>query len=893
LKQICRQNDACPDIQTCLTPILADLEQTYPPFLNEAGQYYKLYANIQRTAKVSQVLSSANAQMAMTPFLAAWHSVSRVIDEYADAHPPPHAKEISTKFHSIKSSLEIISQTNSNRKYPNLGISKSVIAIQALCDSMTDSIIALFAQPQFPHFQTDSLKVYKADVRGFLRVVNEAFYNEFPQSGVPGPDLARIKLNVMSSCNDILAALAAAFAFLPMMKETQDLKKSFDDATGSIIACFSQPFNIVKPLNPCNTMPAEGQPSPLMDRGRAAAENSSDLDSQLRRMDPRHKVELFLFEVLPFFDIEFVEVQDPWVGLQTVASRLRGLLTGRKTTDGGGSVLQAQVDDLKKEVEVLTQARIDSIAYANEAIADYRRQVEELREKLKKAEQAYAVLNSVTSKQQEQIESLADLPKLRTRLRKSLTELTGEALVEDISDDQVIEGIKNASFAIAARRVVLPSVDLRAELVAVLGLDANAQPSDVIDAVTVLKTSKPEVIEPPPEEEPVVMEPTPTKMSLKANPVEQQLRQQILEVEKSHLQNVQSICARLQSFLGGQPEMAEDITGQNAVLDNQLSALKRKLQALIENDGNIRAAMRRTESELSAWTSAIASVIGPNDNLLDAALGMLNGTMNPLRDKLIELSGELRRRDIALKAIWTRVSGIWNVQSEEPEEPEVTSESPYYEVKPSNLPHLILQSLQLIHTNKERHQKRNSELEKTCDQLRSSLRSIEARLRRSVNGNCSTDQTSEAVIDRIHRFIDGLISPQFSKQFMAITEVNSLCETIPNKSNADPNVYLPQICHTYLEMEQGIAAIQRFSPLLDALLQRWTPESGQRDFPFLQQQLNDLHSLVQTLSRAAIPVPVFVTAMRFVSLIQTLGAQIGTLTGNEVKISLPPPYLPS
>jgi hypothetical protein len=82
--------------------------------------------------------------MAMTPFLNAWTRLERAIDDYAEAHLPPHGQEISTKFHSIHSSLEIIAQTNANRKYPNIRITKSVIGIQNLCDSITESIITLF-----------------------------------------------------------------------------------------------------------------------------------------------------------------------------------------------------------------------------------------------------------------------------------------------------------------------------------------------------------------------------------------------------------------------------------------------------------------------------------------------------------------------------------------------------------------------------------------------------------------------------------------------------------------------------------------------------------------------------------------------------------------------------
>jgi hypothetical protein len=88
------------------------------------------------------------------------------------------------------------------------------------------------------------------------------------------------------------------------------------------------------------------------------------------------------------------------------------------------------------------------------------------------------------------------------------------------------------------------------------------------------------------------------------------------------------------------------------------------IRALLNNDAQNKAEIRQMRLELDGWTSGISSILGPNDHLLEAAMGILRGTQNPLKRKLLELSAELRRRDVVLKAIWTRLSGIWENPTE-------------------------------------------------------------------------------------------------------------------------------------------------------------------------------------------------------------------------------------
>jgi hypothetical protein len=85
-------------------------------------------------------------------------------------------------------------------------------------------------------------------------------------------------------------------------------------------------------------------------------------------------------------------------------------------------------------------------------------------------------------------------------------------------------------------------------------------------------------------------------------------------------------------------------------------------------------------------------------------------------------------------------------------------------------------------------------------------------------------------------------------------------------------------------MKQGITSIHPFVPILDVLLQALVAEPREADCVRLQNHTNDLHSIVQTLSNGAMLATIFSIVSRFVSFVQILVAQIGSLTGKELRI---------
>ena len=98
LNQVVKENDATPEVQTKLTPLVEKVTQSFPPFHQQAVKYYQLYDQIQETTQTHQVLSTASVKIQLTAFSKAWEDLEKMIDIYADRHPPPHAKEISGKF---------------------------------------------------------------------------------------------------------------------------------------------------------------------------------------------------------------------------------------------------------------------------------------------------------------------------------------------------------------------------------------------------------------------------------------------------------------------------------------------------------------------------------------------------------------------------------------------------------------------------------------------------------------------------------------------------------------------------------------------------------------------------------------------------------------------------
>jgi hypothetical protein len=239
------ENKGTPDIEQQFMPPLRSIQTTYPAFHKQGTHYFSMYLSMQESGKKNQVLSSNSLRYPLQTFLADWHSLSKTIDFFAIVNPPPHATQIAAKFKGIRSSLDAIRKANGNRKFPCVTIEPCIANILALGKSRAKNITELFASP-YTEFQGDLYTGFKRDVQSFLTVINEAFVNEFVQSGVMLCDLPRIKSNIVTDCGEIIQFLRAAFIFPVHMKEIQMMKDMTESELKDMVQKLSVPFVIVK-----------------------------------------------------------------------------------------------------------------------------------------------------------------------------------------------------------------------------------------------------------------------------------------------------------------------------------------------------------------------------------------------------------------------------------------------------------------------------------------------------------------------------------------------------------------------------------------------------------------------------------------------------------------------
>ena len=246
-RNVIAENDTTPYIETEMTPVLQSIQKSYPLFHRQGVHYFQTYCSMQESVKKNQILSSASVRLPLQAFQTDWKNLGKLVDTFAEINPPPHAKEISTKFKAIWSSLDTIRKANERRKHPSHGINRTVNNVVSLGMGLAQNIDELFEQP-YTSFQANLFEGFKRDVKSYLKVINEAFANEFVQSGMMICDLNRIKANILTDSNEIILCLKAAFIFPEHMKEIQSLKDMTGGELKRIIEKLSIPFVIIKPI---------------------------------------------------------------------------------------------------------------------------------------------------------------------------------------------------------------------------------------------------------------------------------------------------------------------------------------------------------------------------------------------------------------------------------------------------------------------------------------------------------------------------------------------------------------------------------------------------------------------------------------------------------------------
>ena len=97
--------------------------------------------------------------------------------------------------------------------------------------NIRESIQDLLLDTDVQAMDSSIIDMYINNIKGFLRLYNDAHYKEFPKSGFMQSELAQFKNDVMATCNDVIEALRAAFTLHP---DLDQIKTDLDEIVSSI-----------------------------------------------------------------------------------------------------------------------------------------------------------------------------------------------------------------------------------------------------------------------------------------------------------------------------------------------------------------------------------------------------------------------------------------------------------------------------------------------------------------------------------------------------------------------------------------------------------------------------------------------------------------------------------
>ncbi|OHT01860.1 hypothetical protein TRFO_07441 [Tritrichomonas foetus] len=358
--QVVLDNDTTPEIEAEFEPALRALEHSYPPFHKQGVHYFTTYCSMQESAKTNQILSSAGVRMPLQAFTQDWKALCGIIDKYTNLNPPPHAKEINSKFKAVRASLDTIRKTNERRKHPTPGITPCITNILALGKSISKNIVDLFSQ-NFTEFGSNLFDSLRTDVKSFLKVINEAFSNEFVQSGVMLCDLYRIRSNIFTDCNEIIESLKAAFVFPKQMSEIHILKNTTEGELKRIIEKLSVPFIIIKPnAEAISELTPPEEDSADNYQEEVDANNFVERDEIIPQALPKqdylaacNRIDEFTTNVFDIIDYEIDYSKDTWDNL----NEIKHIITNYKNEIDSQRV---QIKALNHEIEQLRESNDDN-----------------------------------------------------------------------------------------------------------------------------------------------------------------------------------------------------------------------------------------------------------------------------------------------------------------------------------------------------------------------------------------------------------------------------------------------------------------------------------------------------------------------------------------------------
>ncbi|OHS99677.1 hypothetical protein TRFO_08314 [Tritrichomonas foetus] len=208
---------------------LNKLEDLYLPFLRDALNFFtspnNFYDNNDKTFITSSAVRSSSFS-----FLQQWKVVLSILNTLGERGIISILEYVNEQFNKIYASITKVRDKPEKHTVLFEKISKS-------CDIIEESVLNLQKMIQelienFTDPTGENINFYLGEIRKFLAIFNETFYNVFPKAGLAPLELSEIKSSTLSASNDIMNALRALFSFWSdyrdLIRYKDDIQKMID-----------------------------------------------------------------------------------------------------------------------------------------------------------------------------------------------------------------------------------------------------------------------------------------------------------------------------------------------------------------------------------------------------------------------------------------------------------------------------------------------------------------------------------------------------------------------------------------------------------------------------------------------------------------------------------------
>ena len=837
IKKICADNEATPEIEVAFQPALDLMKQQLPDFYKQATNYFVTLERMQAKARQNMILSSAFVKGALTEFTKCWQFFSDTLERLYRIHPSPHAVRIEKSFKSIAHSFDSILKANEQRLHPSMNLKNAVWNIQELCNELIVNLVDMYSEPNFPHFDTDVLTMFKNDIRGFHKLINKAFRVEFQQCGLLRSDVMRIKSDVMVHVQEILNSLECAFLFPAEVAEAIKLKDAAEETLTAIFNQLSIPFFVVKPDPVLMQQHREQEQAALVNTPRDALESARvNEEEDTLEMDVRSKVKKFLGTCERLLKQNFTserydrsfETISTWIGESIVKTReLQQLIekqkeqiedmsntardkdTFYKTQSRTWSELSEQKENDRKTLENQLKSTVEQIAalksdlvWAKEDQKHCQEVTEDVRQRLL---ETYQILKEESGGTECTSNKIVDILEGICRMARNIK--------KDVKIKTVIQEDKESA---DARKLLQEASQSDEKSLVLLARDLIERSKSAREKAEKIQSELEEVQE------------TGKNQASKYEEDITRLRATIADLKGKIALKRQESKKSTEDLI-----QTQQISGsQSQDLAKELAEMKEKVQKLEEEKG-------KEEERVAAEIEAVRQKLGINcgykpDEIpeLDSMIVSIGNNDTPMQKQHEICSARSEMIEDQMRALFLRILGLKRLDS--------ASQGQESFEGMSAAVYSVINSLQ---DERENLIAQLTFAKERASKFRTCFASLEQKLRAYITSDAPSSGEDDALIEKVFADVDEILSPRFQEAYMKISDIKTCFAALNVDMSASPKEYVPAFCRVFDELEKSMDTLKHFSKLLNAL-----PDSPDDPSLSLTARSENIESLLQHMT---------------------------------------------